>query len=194
MQTINLTQAKRSPISHNVYMSVSVNSTTDAKGRVNISPPLDVGQSITLNVFLRVRARADGSSSHTNINITADMALYKNGTKIVDCTTFATSAGGDNHTHTDVTVSIPDVKNGDILEIRQIKFDSAYFTSGVHAYGEGAGYMRLDSADDGWDSFNVTSLGQQYWSVTKYYNPGLFNSAVSSGGTADINWVDGPDS
>lgn len=185
-KTIVVTQQRRLPIFHSVYMSTYVSNTTDARGRVNISPVLDSGQSITLTVSLKVKAHAHGSVSHNNVNITADMTLYKNGFKVADCSTFCHSAGGDNNTYYPITVTIPNVVNGDILEIRQTQFDSVHFTSGVNAHGESAGYLELLNAADGYDSFSVTDQGKQYWNVSKYYTTGIFNSYVSS---VSEDWV-----
>ena len=183
-EIINVTQARRSSINHNVYMSTYVSTNLDAKGRVNISPALDLGQSITLNVYLKVQARADGNVSHNNVNTYSAIDLFKNGIKVVDCSVFSHSAGGNNKPMNDATVAIPNVVNGDIIEIRQQKMDCAHLTSGINAYAESAGYMELVSADDGWDSFDVTSMGQQFWNVSKLWGSGcIFQSNVSNVGT-----------
>ncbi len=190
-KTITITQNRRAPISHNVSMTTYINSTTDAKGRVNISPALDPGQTVTLNTRLRVRAHANGSVSHNDINIYSAIDLFKNGIKVTDCSAFCHSSGGNNYTHSEMTISIPGIVNGDIIEIRQQRMECLHYTSGLDAYGQSAGYLELISALDGYDSFSIVT-GQQYWNVTKYYGDGcIFTSRVDS---APESWVDGPDS
>ena len=187
VKTINITQNRRLPIFHNVSMSTYVNSTTDAKGRVNISPPLDPGQTVSLTAYLKVKAHAHGSISHNNINTYSAIDLFKNGVKVADCSAFCHSAGGNNNTTIDLYVTVPGIINGDIIEIRQQRMECLHFTSGVDAYGQSGGYMRLDSMGDGYDTFNIVS-SQRYWDVTKYYGDGcIFTSRVDS---VPESWVD----
>ena len=187
VKTINITQNRRLPISHNVSMTTYINSTTDAKGRVNINPPLDPGQTVTLTTYLKVKAHAAASVSHNNINIYSAIDLFKNGIKVADCSTFIHKAGGSDDTYNSMSVSIPGIVNGDIIEIRQQRMDCLHYTSGIDAYGQSAGYMRLDTMSDGYDTFNIVA-GQRYWDVTKYYGDGcIFTSRVDS---AAESWVD----
>jgi hypothetical protein len=166
-QTITITQNRRPPITtRQVYMSSYTDTNNDARGRVVFDPPLDPGQSVTLNAYLHVTARARGGShsaqTHTQISV------YKNGIHVADTSAYAHSTSGSVCESQYLNFSLSGIINTDIIEVRQgPAFDCVYWSSGTNGWEEGAAYMRLDSVTDGgYDTFTVTSANK-FWNVTR---------------------------
>jgi hypothetical protein len=170
--SIGITQARRNPINHTVRMVRDIHSTSNATAHVEITPPLDIGQSVTLTGWLWTQGRANGSGSHT-VYVNSQITLRKNSYSISDgsyiicasCHTYST--GPDNYITDNVPLIVNGIGYGDSLQIYMgSKFEAGYYTSGTNAWWESWGHMRLDSVydDDGYDTFTIDPTAK-YWDI-----------------------------
>jgi hypothetical protein len=164
-QVLSITQNSRPARTNTVRMVTYVDTTSDARGRIVFDPPLDPGQVVTLNAYLHVKAAARGGSHNAQTH--TQISLYKNGIHVADTSTYAhTSANPIVCETNDLNFTVT-ATYGDILEIRQgPTFDCVYWTSGTNGWEEGAAYIRLDSAADGYDTF-VIDPAKKFWNVTR---------------------------
>jgi hypothetical protein len=166
IKTIGITQNRRLPMSHSVYMSSYINTVSDARSRIVFDPPLTTGQSVTINAYIHAKSRARGGShtadTHTQISV------YKNGISVANTLAYAHSATNTNHCETqELYFTLAGITSADIIEVRQgPAFDCVYWTSGTNGWEEGAAYIELNSVTDGYDTFNIDST-RKIWNVTR---------------------------
>ena len=162
--SVFISQDRRPARACTVKMVSTVSTDYDARARVVFDPSIQVGQNVLLTGQLKVTARARGGShsARTNTQIT----LYKNSVRVTEASAFASSNSGSVCV-SDYEDFIVWVTAGDVLEVRQGPlFDCVYWTSGTNGWEEGAGWMRLDSALDGYDVFTVDA-NKRYWNVER---------------------------
>jgi len=165
-KTITITQNRRPPKAHTIYMSTYVTGISDARGRIVIDPPLDPGQSVTVTGMLWVKGRAQGKASATR-HVRTNTTMYKNGAFVANASSYTYSTGPDNYITDNLDITMTGIVNGDILEVRKGPyFDCGYFTSGTNTWMESWGYFRLDAVTDGYDTFTLDTA-KKYWNVTR---------------------------
>lgn len=162
--SVFVSQDRRAPRACTFKMVSTVSTDYDARARVVFDPSIQPGQNVLLSGRLQTTARARGGShtARTNTQIT----LYKNSVRVTEASAYAYSTGGSVCV-TDTEDFLVWVTAGDVLEVRQGPlFDCVYWTSGTNGWEEGAGWMRLDSALDGYDVFTYDA-NKRYWNVER---------------------------
>jgi len=169
--SISITQKKRPPITHTVKM---VNYTQGqytydgnmVSGRIEITPPLEAEQSVTIYGHLSAKSAAKGQGFGVQAN--TQIELLQNNQLISSVFSSANSANdlivcGTNS----LDFTLAGVINTDILEVRPNIFDCNFWVLSDE-WREGAAYIRLDSVvdADGYDFFEIDD-NATYWNVER---------------------------